>query len=343
MRNIRNILSTFTLLVFAHNLYAQELSGIKEAKPVSISGSVNAGISYLDGIRNINDFPIGYNLGINLNLDFYSVFQIPFSFYFSNYGTGINTLSFKRFGISPSYKAIKLHLGYRSYVLSPYALTGMTMLGGGVELTLKKFNFLAFAGKVAEPYFMGNQYATFADSDIDFYKRWAYGVRLGFGKPSNSFKIHLFHAKDNPKTGSIDTLVRSQILPSENLVLGLETQQTIFKILTFSANGAASLFTPNLNGDPIKDNNKWLKGFNFINTTNSSSRMSFAYDAKISVRIKTMNVGFKYQHIDPFYSSLGVSFLQTNYNNYLADLSGSLFKGKLSLMSSVGFQVYDSS
>ncbi len=329
------------LLLLAVTSHAQNLENIGKEKPLSLSGGVYAGVNYLEGLRNAGNSPLGYNMGLNLNLSFYNNFNLPLSFYYSNYGSGFNTLTFRQFGISPSYKFARVHLGYRSYPLSPYVFSGMTTLGAGLELNFQKFNFLAFTGKVVDPYNLGDQYLAFADPELEFYKRNVYGFRIGVGRPANSFNIQVFHAKDNPESGSVDSLLNHHIYPMENLVIGAELNQLFFKIITLHVNAAASLVTHNINGDLFEMNEKeqaWLDRLSFLATFNTTSRFAFAYDSRLSVRIKTLNVGVKYQHVDPLYSSLGTSFMQTNFDNYLLDLNGSLFKSKLSLFGNAGLQ-----
>lgn len=337
------ILSIIGLLVIFSSK-GQEISSIKSASPLKVTGSFYSAFNYTLS-ENSSIPPAGFNTGINVNFNFYNAINIPLSFAYSNYGSSLNTISFNRFGISPSYKSLKIHAGHRSYVLSPYLMSGLTILGGGIELNPKKFYFLAFYGKVNDPYFVGNDVLTLRNNGFDFFNRKAYGFKLGFGKSTNRIGIALFHAKDDLLTGSIDTLAKYNINGKENVGIGLDLTQQFFKIVTLSGNAAVSILTNDLNGEAIRDSNatEWVERVSFLTTINQSSRYGFAYDGKISFKIKTFNLGVKYQHIDPFYSSLGISYLQTNFDNYLMDINGSLFKGKLNLSSNFGLQYVNKS
>ena len=59
--------------------------------------------------------------------------SLPFSFNVSQYSESYED-PFTQFGISPSYKWAKLHLGYRSIQFSPFVFDGQNFLGAGVEL-----------------------------------------------------------------------------------------------------------------------------------------------------------------------------------------------------------------
>lgn len=342
LRNIYKlslILIIFLLCISENS--AQDLSNIASAKPVVLTGSVFAGTSYASGPSQSELSPYGYNLGANLSLDFYGVFQLPFSFTFSNYGTDYSTMSFRRFGISPSYKKFKFHLGYRSYQLSPYILSGMTTLGAGAEYNGEKFRILLFYGKIMDQLYTGSNYVIFNDPDIKQFTRWNFGTKIGFGKPANSVNLHIFRAIDRDNTGSSDFLLKNQMYPMENLSIGIDLKQQIFKVLTFTANGASSFLTHNTGGrdiDGTDEEEKWIAYAAPFLSVNKTTRASFAYDAKLSLNVKGYTLGVKYQHVDPMYNTLGVSFLRKNVNSYLFDFGGGLFKRKLNLRGNVGLE-----
>jgi hypothetical protein len=338
--HIKIFFSIFNLIILClSELKSQDLGSIKSASPIKVTGNLYSSFGYIH-----TDLPIiqpaSYNAGININLNLYNSFNIPLNFAYSNYGTNFNTISFNRFGISPSYKSLKIHAGHRSYVLSPYLMSGLTILGGGIEFNPKKFSLLAFYGKVNDPYFVGNDLLTFRNEGFDFYSRKAYGFKLGFGKSSNRISLALFHAKDDLFSGSVDSLAKYKIKGKENVGFGLELTQQLFKVMTISGHAAVSVLTNDINGRAIRDSNatEWVDRASFLTTINNSSRYGIAYDAKISFKISSLILGLKYQHIDPFYTSLGINYLQTNFDNYLLDMSGSLLKGNINLFSNFGLQ-----
>lgn len=319
---------------------AQDLSAFTKEKPVRVSGSFNANANYLQSNSYVTD-PLGYHASLQLNFSFYNLFTIPLNFSYGSYGSGFNTISINRFGISPAYKSLRVHGGYRSFALSPYLMNGVTILGGGIEWSPKKFHLLVFHGNMADRYNLGGEFIQFKDEKIEFYKRRTSGIKIGIGKPSNRFSVMMFHAEDNPQSGTMDTLLKYNIKPKENVVFGSDLNFQFFKIISLQANAAASVLTNDVNGKPIDANEeeaKWIDRASILTAINTTSRYAFAYDAQLSIRIKTIQLGLKYQHVDPYYSSLGLAFLQSNYDNYLATLHGSLFRNKLIVFSNFGLQ-----
>lgn len=338
----------FSIIIFFNlpELNSQDISAFKKSKPVKVNGSFNGSASYFNSGQNSNS-PFGYNMGASLNFNFFNIFQVPLNFAYSDYQTSFSTTSFKRFGISPSYKWIKLHGGYRSFSISQYLASGSTILGGGLELSPKNFNLLVFGGELKENYTIEqNSFPELENYDIKFYKRMMYGIKLSFGKPQNRISLMGFKSKDKINSGSTDTLLKYKYYPKENFGFGIETNNTFFKIVTLQTNIATSVNTPNAFGDSLEtdiNTQKWLNRIKIITSVNNTSRYAFAYDAKLGVRINKFNIGLKYQHIDPFFSSIGVSFLQQNIENYLIDLNGNFLKGKFSFFANSGIQYYNNS
>ena len=66
--------------------------------------------------------------------------EIPFSLTVSEQERSFRQ-PFNQFGITPTYKWAKAHLGYSNLTWSPFTWSGQTVLGGGVELNPGKFRF----------------------------------------------------------------------------------------------------------------------------------------------------------------------------------------------------------
>ncbi|MDP4256024.1 MAG: hypothetical protein Q8938_18595, partial [Bacteroidota bacterium] len=110
---------------------AQDIGTWGSQKPVSLRGSAQIrGIFY--GASGIPDrrTPFSYLFAGNLTADLYGV-SIPMNFSISEQDRSFSQ-PFNQFGISPHYKWITLHLGYRNISFSPYTLAGYTLLGAGV-------------------------------------------------------------------------------------------------------------------------------------------------------------------------------------------------------------------
>lgn len=129
-----------TLPLTLHSQDVEALLKTFKNKPIQVSGGVSTNhiYYYSDGISPRRNNPYTYYAQGNLNFNIYNKVSLPFSFSYSNavfdYTYPQNQQSFNQFGLSPKYKWITLHGGYRSMTFSPYTLNGHIFLGGGAEL-----------------------------------------------------------------------------------------------------------------------------------------------------------------------------------------------------------------
>ena len=101
-----------------HTITAQDIEQVNLKKPIQLSGTINLQLeSYsANGIDNrkkpfswmISGTPVLTILGV----------QMPFSFLFSNFENRYYQ-PFNQYGISPKYKWITVHAGYRNIQFSP--------------------------------------------------------------------------------------------------------------------------------------------------------------------------------------------------------------------------------
>ena len=121
-------------LVTTTTLHAQDLSDIGKGAPFSYTGNISNRLVFYNasGIPNRRD-PFGYVLNGGINLSFYKL-TLPFTFTYSNQGTSFGQ-PFNQFGVSPTYKWVTLHLGYRNVTHSSLTLAGHQMLGAWIGLT----------------------------------------------------------------------------------------------------------------------------------------------------------------------------------------------------------------
>jgi hypothetical protein len=117
----------------------EELAQKKNADPLQVSGSLSvtgaAASAYGMDTRRP---PFYWALRGNLNLRLFDVIDAPMSITYSPQGNNLaypfqRLQPFNQVGISPSYKSITLHLGYRSMNISRYSLSGNNFNGVGVE------------------------------------------------------------------------------------------------------------------------------------------------------------------------------------------------------------------
>ena len=330
---------TLSILFLLSHLQAQNLGSMGSAKPFTLTGFVNSGASFLEDNRETTfESPLGYQATVGLNMNIYGVLQVPISFTYSDQQTRFRRPSLRTFGISPSYKWITLHAGYRSFNISPLLMSGAQIRGVGLELTPGPFELLIFRGDINHSYNFGFNSAIIAGNDIDVYKRNSIGARLGIGKRENFFRLSILKVKDDELSGDLLALDTLSVEPQENLGLALSGGVKLFDRLTLQANVAGSAINSDTRSPLIDIEGALSELSDVFMEVNESTRYAFTYDASVALRIATWTIGAKYQHVDPNYETLAYVFLQQDIDNYTGFVSAALFRSKLVVNANVGYQ-----
>ena len=333
MHNFRNSL-LLIFLFLGTTLKAQDLSDLKNITPVTFHGSIGAKLNFYgaNGIPSRQD-PFTYGFDANATVSLYGI-SMPFSFTWYDRNKSYSQ-PFNQYGLSPKYKWITAHFGYRSVSFSEFTLNGHTFLGAGVELTPGKWRIGALYGKF-------NQ-----NSDYDPYKAkviplltrkgWAFKVGYGTEKTFLDFSMLKIADNDTKYQPSVDPDIPT---PAQNLAMGLHGKLTIIKNLTIEAEGAVSVITANSKAGALKSiGDKWLSladGFLIINQT---SEHFSAFKSNLKWKIsKALISGLEYKRIDPGYSSMGAYFFNTDLENFNINQSVLLFENKMNLHGSLGLQ-----
>jgi len=328
--------SGLAALFFCAQLFAQDLSQLKNEKPFRWTGVLNVGT---DVYTNSGDVPIrsdrfAWRLSGNPTAYVYG-FELPFSFTLGQQIRDVRYPTFNQFGVSPTWKWVKIHAGWRNMEFSPYTLAGHTFLGGGVELTPGKFRFAALYGQFhrAASTNAGQEYF------LPTYKRMGYGLKVGVGTTNNYFDVMAFKAKDDPNTLQIpDSL---GITPGENLVLGISGRATLWRKISFSLDGAASAYTRDIRSDKIDldslDMGEYYGAEEAI-TPRFSTRVNFAGKATAGYNSQNFGINFAYERIDPEYATMGAYFFNNDVENYTVSPMFAFAKGKARLFGSYGVQ-----
>jgi hypothetical protein len=330
----------YSLLALALHSRAQQVGSLLKAQPVTFSGNVSATAIFYDakGIPN-RYLPFNYVIAGNPTLAIYGM-QIPFAFVVGKQQSSF-TQSFNQFGMSPTYKWITVHAGYRSLAFSPYTLAGHTVLGGGIELNPGKFRFAFLYGQfnkaTAQDTAQSLYFSTFT------YKRTGMSVRIGYGTEDNHFDLIGLKAKDDASSIKISKGLAdsSGITPAENTVAGYALVLSFWKKrITFESNGALSLYTSDLNAPKIVDSSydKTVKDLSGIATVRTSSEADGAIDAAIKYKTRNFSVRLQYRHVDPGYQSMGAYFLNNDLENYTVAPAFSAWKRRIRFSGSLGFQ-----
>ncbi len=160
-------------------LPAQDLGSIKDEKKLSVNGQLGASMVFynVEG-RDANRPAFSWMLIGNPVLTIYGI-TFPFSFTVSEQERSFQQ-PFNRFGVSPSYKWAKLHLGYRNVSFSKYTLGGHTILGAGGEFSPGKFRIGVMYGQLLRPVPF-NSILYSQTQQVPSYRRNGLAFRFGYG------------------------------------------------------------------------------------------------------------------------------------------------------------------
>ena len=131
---IKNIL-LITMLLFNTSFWAsaQDIDNLVHAKPFVISGTAGLGLgTYSSSGISARAKSFSYLFSGSPVVSIYGI-AFPLSIVVSDQQKSF-TQPFNQYGVSPHYKWITVHGGWRSLTFSPYTLAGYNFLGMGVEL-----------------------------------------------------------------------------------------------------------------------------------------------------------------------------------------------------------------
>jgi hypothetical protein len=332
------ILCILGLFIYISAAHSQDIGNLHAQKPIDLTGSVQLrGIYYTaTGITDRRS-PFSYIFSGNLSLNIYGV-SLPVGF---TVGEKENSYSqpFNEFGISPHYKWITVHAGYRNINFSPYTLAGYTMLGAGVELTPGKFRFGFMYGRLNR--------ATTLDTTTQSlipvsFTRKAIAVKIGYGTQNNFIDFSMLKGKDDASSVRVDSAVLDSlnVLPAANTVVAVSTRFTLWKNIFFEGDAGASIYTQDVNSPLTLDsvNDPVVKKIKSIALVNGTSEFTTAISGAIGYKSKLYTIKFQYQRIDPNFQSMGAYFFNNDLENYVFAPNFRLFKSKLRFNGSIGIQ-----
>ncbi len=239
--------------------------------PLTLSGGVGLNMrSYNSSGGPLRQDPFFYGLNANLNVRVFQI-NIPFSLAVTarnresslpNWNEMVDALKndlrnnvraqrdrFIRFGTSPHYKWMKLHLGHRAMNFSKFTLANLNFLGIGTELTPGKFRVATMYGRLAKAEPLDLSLTT---PNIPIYERMGWGTKIGYGTEQRSIDLILFKAHDDPRSITIPESSPKQPSPEENLSLGLNGQTLLFDRFRLRIETALSALSPNALDDSMQ-------------------------------------------------------------------------------------------
>lgn len=301
--------------------------------PFKISGGVSVSSVFYHSNQNSSRDPFTYFLNGNLNLGIYH-WSLPISYSFTNQGSQLNyqiPWKFNRLSIHPKYKWIQAHIGDASMSFSPYTYSGLMFTGVGLELNPKiPLKISVMGGRL-------NKEVKADDNPLSIpaFRRTAYGTHLKWEKEKYKIGIIGFYAKDhNSNLGNLPP--DKEIFPQENFVMSINASFFIHKNVEVFGEFASSTLTHNLNSNGQKS----IKSLSALFLKGNSSTQSYsAYNAGANLNLKNTSLGIRYERIDPEYKTLGAYYFNNDLENITLNSNFNLFRGKLSLSTSIGRQI----
>lgn len=296
---------------------------------------VNTGFYQMKGLDAPRGQMLPWGLNGKITLRSQSGWIIPVTGLYSSQNNRFRQ-PYNQVGTSPVYKNwLMLHGGYRNVYFSPYTLAGHTFLGGGVELNPKKLRLGFIYGK-----FNRAIEHNLAQPDvIPYFKRTGFAARAGVGTKTNYLDLIVMKVADD--VHSIGQLPEEQLLsPAENLVVGLSSRLKIKKKFTFELEGSASVYTRDTRAEAIGDqvHIPYYDVIKKVFVPRISTQLSTALQAAFGYRNKYFNGRIQYKRIEPDFKTMGAYYFQNDIEHYTASPNFSLFKSKLKLNTSLGFQ-----
>ncbi|MDH7515443.1 MAG: hypothetical protein QHI48_06200 [Bacteroidota bacterium] len=316
---------------------AQELSRIGEIQPFSIRGSVSGtmGGNSISGLPRRQQ-PFSWMLSGAATATVYDV-EIPFSFVFAERERSYHQ-PFDEFGLSPTYKWVRAHLGYRSLTWSRYSVAGIRFAGAAVELFPKDFQFALLYGRLARAVEQDSTNPSAAPA----YRRTGWGAMAKIGNEDGFFRISLFQASDDT-----NSLARrpSNVLPQENTTGSFEAHFVAFDWLSADLDVGASFLTRNLYSPPLtggglsgsKQQNR-VRHFKRFFDVRTTSTLAFAARAGVLFRLPWAITRIDYEIIEPEFTSFGAYYFNSDVQNITVSPSFHLFNGALRIAASAGVQ-----
>ena len=318
-----------------------------------MSGSLNASMSFYS-VSQINNRRPPFRFNIYGNPTFHvNDIVIPFRLAVGTYQNKYRQ-EFNRFGLSPSYKWVKVHLGHSVVNFSPLALRNHSFLGLGVELNPGKIRFGLIYGRFQRKIDYDST-VLIAQHAMPAYKRSGFGLKLGYGTKENYVDLVVFKGKD--KDQSLD-LTPESIRPSaeENAVVAISSKVNFLKNFYFYFDLGLSAYTLNTEAPESS-----LSGFLFAKipgiflSDNSTTQYLSAVKTRLSYKLRELgvNLGEKsssltdivlslnYDRIAPGYRSMGTYFFRNDVERIHFRASFRMLHRKLGISFPIGFEHND--
>ncbi|CAL2093684.1 conserved hypothetical protein [Tenacibaculum sp. 190524A02b] len=321
-------ITLFIAMIYPFVTFSQNLEKIGKSSLFKLSGGVGVNAVFYNGESNRE--PFTYFLSGNVNLNISDVYNIPFSFSYSNskFQTN-NPFSFNRLSLHPSYKWVTAHIGDVSMTFSPYTLSGHQFTGLGLDLTPKdKLKISVMYGELLK----AREFDPENTGDAN-YKRIGYGLKASYKFDKFSVGGIFFRATDDLSSLKEKIPVESNIQPKDNTVISFDGEFSIIKDLKIRGEVAVSALTEDVRAGGIDS------GFmSFLLKSNVSTQYYKAYNLNFLYQVGKGSIGLGYEFIDPNYKTLGGYFFNNDLENITINATQRIFKDKLGITVNAGLQ-----
>lgn len=323
---------------FCFKAIAQDLSKLDKTNAFKMNGGVAASMTgyTVNGIDNRRD-PWYWQINANVNFNILGV-AVPFTAQFSQQQRSF-TQPFNQYGLSPRYKWLTVHLGYRSLNYSTYTLSGNTFLGVGVEVAPENsiIKGSVMYGRFAKAIQFGGNDGQIAGEPA--FERWGYGAKITVGTNKNYVDFIMFRGRDDASSIDVSLIDGTDLDPEENLVFGVYTKQQIAKKVKVDFEYAFSAYTLDTrNSDVILNNFSYYNNLGNLYTPNASSQFNRAIKGSVTYTPGKYNLKFAYRRIGPEYRTMGSPFLNNDLEDFTGSVAFRMFKKKLNITTTGGLQ-----
>ena len=327
-------------MLASNSVKSQEITSLwKQTKerakhPIKMSGTISANQIYYNAWGgDLRLQPYSYFLIGRLNFDVMGI-KLPFTFKFSNQKYSIKKpqfQSFNNFGVAPTYKWVKLYLGYNSVQFSNYILSS-PFTGIGVKLTPNKFEITALYGRFSKAI----EFDTINNTQ-PMYKRNGYAFKVKYRDGSDFIGLSMFKAVDDSNSLENKYYNGNFMKPQENFVYSIEAGKKFLTNFVFSTEFANSFITDNITNLELTNYKKSFSnfGYNFINPKVSTGSY-LAYRGRLVYTLKSYNVGVNFEHIDAGYATLGVPYFNSDLERISLLFASQLMKDKIRFTFNIG-------
>ncbi len=314
---------------------AQDLAAVPGSDPVQLSGSIGVSLfSYHSQGRPGAYSPTSWLLRGSPTLTIYGV-VLPFSFTVTEQNREFRQ-PLNRLGVSPYYRWLTVHAGYRNLNWSPYSLGGHTFLGLGAEATPGHWHVGYIDGRFRRAIAPGDTAGGASVSPV--FKRTGYAFRVGGGTTTRTADLIVLRGEDDehslPSTG-----LPGGLFPAENLVVSAGTRLGLTPRLQLDFELAQSAYTANKQTAKSGDFDKFLlKMFGSLMDRRESTVEAQAIETALAWKDHWGSMAVHYKRIDPGYRSMGAYFFNDDVDNITFEPTVKLMEERLRVAASLGFQ-----